>query len=222
MMDSTVQIEVKYTGIAHLIMWGVAAEEPHFVNGWLGSGVVIGKDGDGVSQSINSVILTANHVLSVPEVGKNYSLGQYGIVEVKTVEITLYTTDGRVCYLKPILNGVDQNQDDVAIGIADCDAGRIAKVADRSPSRGDRIYVVGHPIGYPGTVVTEGFAGAWSRGMKEVFAAATHGSSGGPIFNLDGEIVGLLTQGMDDFNHICFSPPMAHIQKIIKDYNDLN
>jgi serine protease Do len=73
------------------------------------------------------------------------------------------------------------------------------KFADKQPRVGDWVVAVGNPFGLGGTV-TAGIVSAQGRDIgsgpydyMQIDAAVNRGNSGGPTFNLDGEVVGVNT-----------------------------
>ena len=73
------------------------------------------------------------------------------------------------------------------------------KFADKPPRVGDWVVAVGNPFGLGGTV-TAGIVSAQGRDIgsgpydyMQIDAAVNRGNSGGPTFNLDGEVVGVNT-----------------------------
>jgi serine protease Do len=73
------------------------------------------------------------------------------------------------------------------------------KFADKTPRVGDWVLAVGNPFGLGGTV-TAGIVSALARDIgsgpydyMQIDAAVNRGNSGGPTFNLDGEVVGVNT-----------------------------
>ena len=73
------------------------------------------------------------------------------------------------------------------------------KFSDKQPRVGDWVVAVGNPFGLGGTV-TAGIVSAQGRDIgsgpydyMQIDAAVNRGNSGGPTFNLDGEVVGVNT-----------------------------
>jgi len=210
MLASTVQILVQVEGalLGPEDALGVPQGELPVSQGWAGSGVVYKKD-LGLTGPVHSLILTANHVLETPDVGTVVMTGM-GRVRVDRVEISVRTSDGRICSLQTLVLG-DWSTGDVATGEADCDAGRVAPIARRSPQKGARIYVVGHPLAINLAIITEGLTSGWFDGYMLVGAAAAPGNSGGPCFNADGEVIGLLVRGSPRYSHISLVTPLSSV-----------
>jgi S1-C subfamily serine protease len=95
--------------------------------------------------------------------------------------------------------------------------------------RGDKVYIVGAPLGvFP--VKTEGEVailsihfeekeGAKFNGRIIVTAPATNGNSGGPCFNVKGELVGLLIAGAEGYDHLSIVTPSKMILSFLKKFH---
>lgn len=85
----------------------------------------------------------------------------------------------------------------------------IARIAQASPISGDRVYYAGYPVGFymPGTLHHfEGYmAGVDTVGDHMYNIPAIGGSSGSPVYNKKGEIVGILSAVMIEFKWMTFA-----------------
>lgn len=202
MLASTVQVHVSVRGFMVLGELRVPRED-----NWVGSGVVYEKT-LGLLEPVQSKILTANHVLDKPNPGDAVSTPS-GTFFVKEVELSISTRDGQVCRLEPLTMGTNDTED-VATAVAFCDAGRVARLGSRSPAPGSRVFVAGHPLGFPGAIVTDGYVSGWLQGYMLISAPTAGGSSGGPIFH-NGEVVGLLVRGVPKYPHISLGASLGSV-----------
>ena len=137
----------------------------------LGSGFLISADG---------YVVTNNHVVD------------HG----KTVTVTL--DDGRELDAKVI--GVDSKTDLALLKIKDAKDLPYVKLSHETPRIGDWVLAIGNPFGLGGTV-TAGIVSAEGRDIGsgpydqfiQIDAPINKGNSGGPTFNLKGEVVGVNT-----------------------------
>lgn len=138
----------------------------------LGSGFII--DGDGY-------IITNNHVIDQAE------------------EITVTLADNR--QLTARLVGRDGKTDIALIKLEASEKLPAVKLGDSDKIRvGDWVLAIGNPFGLGGSV-TAGIVSAKSRDIEagpydnfiQTDASINQGSSGGPMFNLDGEVIGINT-----------------------------
>jgi serine protease Do len=145
---------------------------PHsqFVTGQ-GSGFFISADGYAV---------TNNHVVD----------------KAKAVEIT--TDDGKTFDAKVI--GIDPRTDLALIKVDGRNDFPYVKFADAAPRIGDWVVAVGNPFGLGGTV-TAGIVSARDRDIGsgpyddyiQIDAPVNKGNSGGPTFDMDGNVIGVNT-----------------------------
>jgi serine protease Do len=97
------------------------------------------------------------------------------------------------------LIGTDARTDVALLKIKASQTFPYVKFSDKSPRVGDWVIAVGNPFGLGGSV-TAGIVSAMGRDIgsgpydyMQIDAAVNRGNSGGPTFNLDGEVVGVNT-----------------------------
>jgi serine protease Do len=138
----------------------------------LGSGFVIDSSG---------IVITNNHVIA------------------DATEVTVIFTDGQK--LKAEVIGKDQKVDVAVLKVKTDKPLKAVKFADSDKARvGDWVLAVGNPFGLGGSV-TAGIVSARNRNIDsgpydnyiQTDASINKGNSGGPLFNLDGEVVGINT-----------------------------
>ena len=156
-----------------------APESREFRRQGLGSGVIVRKTADKV------YVLTNNHVAG------------------DAVEIQVRLSDGRQFDGK--LVGKDPRRDLALVAFETRDQVPVAKLGDSSTlAPGDWVLAMGSPLGFESTVTAgivsavgrESMPGSSVGGLTDYIqtdAAINQGNSGGPLVNLDGEIVGLNT-----------------------------
>jgi serine protease Do len=116
--------------------------------------------------------------------------------KANSVEIT--TDDGKTHTAKVI--GSDPRTDLALIKVAGRTDFPFAKLSDTKPRIGDWVLAVGNPFGLGGTV-TAGIVSARGRDIQagpyddflQLDAPINQGNSGGPSFNMDGEVIGVNT-----------------------------
>jgi serine protease Do len=166
-----------------------------------GSGFVISEDG---------YVVTNNHVVD------------------KGSEVDVKFSDGREYTAKVI--GVDPKTDLALLKIDSDDTFRPLKFAETAPRVGDWVLAVGNPFGLGGTVTT-GIISASGRDIGagpyddflQIDAPINRGNSGGPAFNLKGEVVGINTAIYSPSGGsvgIGFAIPSSTAKAIIADLED--
>ncbi|MCL4120943.1 UNVERIFIED_CONTAM: hypothetical protein GTU68_042054 [Idotea baltica] len=137
----------------------------------LGSGFVISADG---------FIVTNNHVID------------------KADEIIIEFFDGKE--LEATLVGRDEKTDVAVLKVEASEPLPFVTFGDSDVSRvGDWVMAIGNPLGQ-GFTVTSGIISARNRSLRGTYddyiqtdAAINRGNSGGPLFNMDGNVVGVNT-----------------------------
>ena len=138
----------------------------------LGSGFIIDPAG---------IVVTNNHVIDGAD------------------EITVTLQDGTS--LKATLVGVDKRTDVAVLKVTPEKPLPSVSFGDSDASRvGDWVLAIGNPFGLGGTV-TAGIVSARGRDIQQgpydnfiqTDAAINKGNSGGPLFNMDGEVIGINT-----------------------------
>jgi len=71
------------------------------------------------------------------------------------------------------------------------------KFAKSNPKIGEDCFAIGNPRGLTQTL-SKGIISGYSKNYIQTTAQITHGSSGGGLFNNDGEVVGITTMGFKD------------------------
>jgi serine protease Do len=138
----------------------------------LGSGFVIDASG---------IVITNNHVISDAN------------------EVTVIFIDGQK--LKAEIIGKDTKVDVAVLRVKPDKPLKAVKFGDSDKSRvGDWVMAVGNPFGLGGSV-TAGIVSARNRNIEsgpydnyiQTDASINKGNSGGPLFNMDGEVIGINT-----------------------------
>jgi serine protease Do len=163
----------------------------------LGSGFVIDPSG---------IVITNNHVIE----GAN--------------EVTVIFTDGQK--LKAEIIGKDEKVDVAVLRVKPDKPLKAVKFGDSEKMRvGDAVIAVGNPFGLGGTV-TAGIISARHRNIDsgpydnyfQTDAAINKGNSGGPLFNMAGEVIGINTAILSPSGGsigIGFATPSATVVPII-------
>ncbi len=164
--DSVVEITTEY-----------ATVDSFYYTQGAGSGVVISENG---------YIITNNHVIDDDE---------YGIADTITVRLT----DGSE-YSASVV-GTDTDTD-IAVLKIDAEGLTAAEIGSSSALvAGEEVVIIGNPLGTLGGTVTNGIISALDReitvgnetmNLLQTNAAVNPGNSGGGMFNLAGELVGIV------------------------------
>lgn len=138
----------------------------------------------------------------------------------------VHTIDGKVLPVEVIL--ADDPKSDLArLLIFSDDDTPYLPVATERPQVGDRVMVMGSPLGLDETV-TDGIVSAVPEqragqadlepATLQITAAISEGSSGGPVLNAQGEVIGVATAFMKEGENLNFAVPLERILTL--DSND--
>lgn len=157
----------------------------------IGSGFVVGADG---------LIATSLHVVEDAD------------------QLTVILSDGRA-FERVAVAGFDQAQDVVVLAI---DAKRlpVLPLAREPIQAGERVVAIGHPHGLANTV-SDGLVSAVRRddgggeGLQ-ISAPISPGSSGGPVLNERGQVVGVTTSTHRVGQNLNFATPVRHLFRLMR------
>ena len=160
-----------------------------------GSGFVVSADG---------YIVTNNHVID-------------GATKVKVSFDDQEEVDATIV-------GTDARTDIALLKIEPKKPLTVVTFADKEPRVGEWVLAVGNPFGLGGTV-TAGIVSALARNIggpydyMQIDAAVNHGNSGGPAFNLEGDVIGVNTAIFSPTGGnvgIAFAVPADTVQKVVQ------
>jgi serine protease Do len=160
-----------------------------------GSGFVVSPDG---------YIVTNNHVVD-------------GATKVKVSFDDQEELDAKIV-------GTDARTDIALLKIEPKQPLTVVKFAEKTPRVGEWVLAVGNPFGLGGTV-TAGIVSALARNIggpydyMQIDAAVNHGNSGGPAFNLEGDVIGVNTAIFSPTGGnvgIAFAVPADTVKKVVQ------
>ena len=159
-----------------------------------GSGIMVGKDG---------YILTNNHVACG---------GRYYSVRIEDDE-TVYTTDELIKYHSRL---------DLAILRIDQRLKPLPIYQGKAPLvRGQKVVAIGSPLGLFNSVsdgIISGFRKIDGVDMIQFTAPTSHGSSGGAVLNMSGQVIGISTAGFDAGQNINLAMGYECISRFISGF----
>lgn len=169
--------------------------------------MLVALDKNGVPVSLGSgffvrgdAIATNRHVIDsasqihVKIVGRNVSF------EIKSVEST------------------DKENDLALLKIEAPKAQSLLLGDSRRVAVGDTVYVVGNPEGLEGTFsqgIISGLRKTEGQDLLQITAPISHGSSGGPVLNTRGEVIGIAVGIIADGQNLNFAIPVSHLSSLM-------
>jgi serine protease Do len=189
--------------------FGLPENGPAEPRGPRGRNQVTGQ-GSGFFISADGYAVTNNHVVDKAE----------------TVEVT--TDDGKTYSAKVI--GVDQRTDVALIKVEGRTDFPFVHFGEGTPRIGDWVLAVGNPFGLGGTV-TAGIVSARGRDIGagpyddfiQIDAPVNKGNSGGPTFDVDGNVIGVNTAIFSPSGGsvgIAFAIPAATVKSVVAQLQD--
>ena len=113
---------------------------------------------------------------------------------------------------------MDERRDLVILRIPTSNVPFLEIADDRMTEVGDTVYVVGSPLGYRGTF-SDGLLSA--KRMKDgvaylqISAPISQGSSGGPVLNSDGKVIGVSTVTVTEGQNLNMAVPARHATDLL-------
>lgn len=162
-----------------------------------GTGCVINKNG---------IILTSSHVVE----------------NASYIEVTTFRGEN---YKAEIINPENGNEDLILLRINPKKSLPVIKLGDSSIVKvGQKVLAIGNPFGFNGTLTTGIISRIdYERNKIQTDAAINPGSSGGPILNSSGEVIGISQSIFNPDNNksnigIGFAVPVNEVKKLVKSY----
>jgi hypothetical protein len=92
------------------------------------------------------------------------------------------------------------------------------EIADNSPKVGQEVFAIGNPKGLEHTL-SKGIVSSFRENNQliQTTTEITHGSSGGPLFNMNGKVIGITTSGVGEANlNFAMNIQLIGIRKFIE------
>jgi len=193
--------------------------------GCLFSGVAFADLGEMVEKLQSSLVsITALNGGELFATGSGFVINERGIVATN-----YHVIEGSDALILKISNGetydnvmvlaADQRRDLALLKIPAIGLNALTFAPVDSASVGDSIYAFGNPLGLEGTL-SSGIVSAkrlWDGvQILQISAPISSGSSGGPVVNTSGEVIGVSTAGMDDGQNLNFAMPAKHVQAMLE------
>ena len=164
------------------VMPGVVLIQTYDSNGnglGQGSGFVISKDGD---------VVTCYHVM------RGYFTA------------TVTTADEKIFQVKNV-TALNKSEDLVRISLSsDNHSFSNLSLNTTTPEVGQEVIAIGGPLGLEKTV-SQGIVSAIRNNTIQITAPISPGSSGGPVFNMNGEVIGIVSSQMKSGQNLNFAIP---------------
>lgn len=146
-------------------------------------------------------VMTADHVTDMDEISRYRLDGEAATVTSRAAMVSpigeVYSRDGR---------------EDMAAFSCDLDI-KPLPLAEESPAVGEAIFTLGHPSGVEFTL-TSGIVSSYQfdgSSRMQITAPAAPGSSGGPVLNQWGEVVGMVVGSTEGAQDLIRAVPLSEL-----------
>lgn len=112
----------------------------------------------------------------------------------------------------------DENNDIALFKVEGKELSTVKIITDYKPKQGDGIVVIGSPMGLE-TTISDGIISnvRGNRGLIQITAPVSIGSSGSPVFNLKGEAIGIATFLIEGGQNLNFAIPVKYVATLLNE-----
>jgi hypothetical protein len=110
-------------------------------------------------------------------------------------------------------------QNDLAILSVPTLSGKPIQLASIDPEVGEKIYAIGNPKGLSGTIsegIVSGIRDLENKKLIQITAPISPGSSGGPVLNNKGEVIGVAVGTLASGQNLNFAIPSSMVNSLIQ------
>ncbi|MEO5945739.1 MAG: serine protease [Chitinophagaceae bacterium] len=150
-------------------------------------------------------------------VGKNIIATNYHVIEGSKVAYC-YTNNSDTKYNIEGFLAIDTSTDLILLKVASLNRTPL-KMASKSVVAGQKIFVIGSPKGLPATIsdgLVSGLRNFGGHKYIQITAPISQGSSGGPVLNVNGELVGVSTGQIIGGQNLNFAIPKSNVELLLK------
>ena len=112
----------------------------------------------------------------------------------------IYTEDGRTYEVEKVIEK-NKEEDYIIFKVKNPYSVKFpfVNISFLEPIEGEKVFAIGNPEGLEKTL-SDGIISAFRENKKliQTTTPITHGSSGGPLFNMNGEVIGITTKGLQE------------------------
>ena len=171
-------------------------------------------------------------IVMVDADGDPISTGSGSVLEGDRVATNLHVVEGVLRgYVKRVggdsqhrITGIiamDRDQDLAVLSVVGIDAPPLRLAYHRKESVGERVYVAGNPIGFLEGTFSDGLVSGIrdlgiDRQWLQISAPISEGSSGGPVLNRQGEVIGIAVAQLTVGQNLNFAIPVKYLTDLLE------
>lgn len=169
--------------------------------------------------TVNSTVTieTDNSLGSGFFVSENIIATNYHVIEGATFAYC-YTNNSSTKYKIEGYLAADKSVDLILLKVVGLNRTSL-KMANSSVSPGQKIYAIGSPKGLPATIsdgIVSGLRDFDGYKLIQMTAPISPGSSGGPVLNQNGELIGVSVSQLKEGQNLNFAIPKANLELLIR------
>lgn len=150
-------------------------------------------------------------------IAENIIATNYHVIEGAT-QANCYLINSNISYAIEGYLAVDKNADLVLLKVSNLNKPPI-KLSLSEDVIGQKVFVIGSPKGLPGTIsdgIISAFRDTDGTRLIQMTAPISSGSSGGPVLNSLGELIGISVSQIVDGQNLNFAIPKSYLELLIK------
>lgn len=144
----------------------------------------------------------------------------YHVIDGSTRGAVRVATDGAPLWDISEVVAYDKNLDLALLRVPGAAGVPALTLAGSSPQTGEKIYALGNPEGLSGSLsdglVSNARRTDGTRTLIQISAPISHGSSGGPVVNDRGQVIGVAVGFLADGQNLNFAIPAADVRALLK------
>ena len=150
-------------------------------------------------------------------VAPNIIATNYHVIEGAT-SASCFTNNSTTKYAIDGYVAADQNVDLILLKVSGLNKPTLP-MASESVSPGQQVYVIGSPKGLPATIsdgIISGMRDFEGYKLIQMTAPISPGSSGGPVMNAKGELIGISVSQLSEGQNLNFAIPKSYLELLIQ------
>ena len=184
--------------------------------------------GQSATEIAKSGIKSTVSVVALDKISQPLGFGSGFIIDDETIVTNVHVIEG--CHSAYVLlngtekkfsvNGyvaIDKANDLVILKVAGLFGSKLHLGNEIFPEIGEKIYAVGNPKGFNGTFSEGIISGIREVGLNQILqitAPISPGSSGGPVLNSSGQIIGIAFASFSDGQNLNFAIPVKYLSAL--------
>lgn len=186
--------------------------------------------GQSTTEIARKGIASTVSIVSLDKSMQPLGFGSGFIIDNQTIVTNVHVVEGasKVYILKPNddtkynvtgFSAIDKINDIIILKVENFFGTSIGLSDGSIPEIGERIYAIGNPKGLNGTFsegIVSGIRDMESRQVLQITAPISPGSSGGPILNSNGLVIGVAFGSYSSGQNLNFAAPLKYLQSLIQ------